>query len=66
MVSVNEVINKIDVEGARKIWGKHSLTLGELFGIAVMIYCIYQFYKGKGKKWLYAGIGFNVLMEILF
>jgi len=66
MADVKEVLNKIEVEGARKVWGKHSLSVGELIGIVVMIYCLYMFYKGKGKKWLYIGVAFNVLMEILF
>lgn len=55
-----------DVEGklAMTIWGKHSLTIGELLGLAVGVAIILFNWLGKWSLWV--GIAVIAVCMMLF
>ena len=66
MVEIRQVWDRVEGIGIRKVAGKHSLTVGELIGLAVLLLGVYQYMRGKGKKWLYVGVGATAITQILF
>jgi len=63
---MSEIINKVERLGTTRVWGKHTLTVGELIGVIIGGAMVYWGLKKGKRRYVYLGIGVIVLTEVLF
>ena len=66
MVELNQIKDRVEGVMIRKVYGKHSLTVGEVLGIIALIYGVYKYKKTGKKNWLYFGLGATIVAQALF